>query len=143
MSGLSIGVNILRWSIDNGACGITNDLITILVYDPNNPVANAGPDQQLCTPTTSTTLVGSNLIIPAVANVDPGERCGTIANPTAIQHRCQRPGGGGERVPLAGEQRCLPATRSPQDQVSIFVFDNDAAAANAGPDVDVCTPSPA
>ncbi|MEZ4738831.1 MAG: hypothetical protein R2818_05595 [Flavobacteriales bacterium] len=89
VSGLSIGVNILRWSIDNGACGITTDQVTILVYDPNNPVANAGPDQSLCTPNTSATLSGSSPYHPRCGSVDLGERCRYDRQPDLTDHRCQ------------------------------------------------------
>ncbi|MBL7944698.1 MAG: gliding motility-associated C-terminal domain-containing protein [Flavobacteriales bacterium] len=139
VTGLSVGVNILRWSIDNGACGITSDLVTILVYDPNNPVANAGPDQELCTPTTSTTLAGSNLIIPAVGQWTLVSGAGTIANPTS-------PNSGvsglavGENVFRWQVNNGACPNPVTQDEVSIFVFDDGAAVANAGPDQEVCTP---
>jgi len=139
VSGLSIGVNILRWSINNGACGITSDLITILVYSPANPVANAGPDQQLCTPNTSTTLSGSNLIIPAVGQWTLVNGAGTIANPTASSTAVSGLAVGENvfRWQVNNGACTNPIT---QDVVSIFVYDQAAANANAGPDQQICTP---
>src|SRR5690606_16911613 len=52
VSGLSLAVNILVWSLDHGACGTSTDPVRITVYDDANAVASAGPDQELCTPTT-------------------------------------------------------------------------------------------
>lgn len=140
VTGLSIGVNILRWSIDNGACGITSDQVSILVYDPANPVANAGPDQNLCTPTTSTTLTGSNLIIPAVGQWTLVSGSGSIANPTSPTTSVS---GLAVGVNVFQWQVNNGACANPitTDQVTIFVFDNSAAVANAGPDQDICTPT--
>ncbi|MBL7939927.1 MAG: gliding motility-associated C-terminal domain-containing protein [Flavobacteriales bacterium] len=139
VSGLSIGVNILRWSIDNGACGITSDLVTILVYDPNNPVANAGTDQQLCTPNTSTTLSGSSLTIPAVGQWTLVSGAGTIANPTASSTVVSGLAVGENvfRWQVNNGACTNPIT---SDLISIFVFDQAAAVANAGPDQEICTP---
>ncbi len=139
VNGLSIGVNILRWSIDNGACGITTDQVTILVYDPNNPVANAGGDQQLCTPNTSTTLSGSSLIIPAVGQWTLVSGAGTIANPgspsTAVSGLAV-----GENVFRWQVNNGACTNPITQDVVSIFIYDDAAAVANAGPDQEICTP---
>ncbi|MBL0129634.1 MAG: gliding motility-associated C-terminal domain-containing protein [Flavobacteriales bacterium] len=139
-NGLSIGVNILRWSINNGACGITTDNMTVLVYDPNNPVANAGPDQQICTPTTSTTLVGSSLIIPAVGTWTLISGSGTITSPNTPTTGVSGLAIGANVFQWqVNNGACLnPITT---DQVTVFLYDNDAPAANAGPDVDVCTPT--
>lgn len=140
VTGLSIGVNILRWSINNGACGITSDVVSIFVYDPNNPVANAGADQQLCTPTTSTTLTGSSLIIPAVGQWTLISGSGTIADPTSPSTTVSGLAVGTNVFQWEVNNGACPNAIT-SDQVTVFVFDNTAAAANAGPDVDVCTPT--
>ncbi|MBL7953302.1 MAG: gliding motility-associated C-terminal domain-containing protein [Flavobacteriales bacterium] len=139
VTGLGIGVNILRWNIDNGACGITSDLVSILVYDPNNPVANAGTDQQLCTPTTSTALTGSNVIVPAVGQWTLVSGAGTIANPSAPNSTVSGLAIGENvfRWQVNNGACTNPIT---QDVVSIFVYDNAAAVANAGADQEICTP---
>ncbi len=140
VSGLSIGLNTLRWSIDNGACGITSDLVDIYVYDPNNPVANAGADQQLCTPTTSTTLVGSSLIFPAVGVWTLVSGSGTIANPSGPTTAVSGLSIGANVFQWQVNNGACPSPIT-TDQVTIFLYDDDAPAANAGPDIDVCTPT--
>jgi len=139
VSGLSVGVNTLRWSIDNGDCGITFDDMTILVYDPNQPAADAGPDQTLCTPTTSTTLSGSPLTVPAVGQWTLVSGQGTIANPTSPTTTVSGLGLGENifRWTVNNGVCTAPIT---SDDVSVFVFASNAAAANAGPDQELCTP---
>lgn len=139
VSGLSVGINILRWSIDNGACGVTSDVISILVYDPNNPVAAAGPDQQLCTPATTANLAGSNLIIPAVGQWTLVSGSGTIANPTSPTTAVSGLGVG-ENIFRWQVNNGACSTPVTQDVVSIFVFDDEAEPASAGPDQEICTP---
>ena len=60
-------MHTFRWTVSNGPCAnsLTTDDVQIFVYDENNPIADAGPDQELCTPTTAITLAGSSLIFPA------------------------------------------------------------------------------
>ncbi len=68
VTGLGVGQNIFQWTVNNGPCanGITTDQMSFFVYDPNNPTANAGPDQNLCTSIgNSITLEGSPVIFPA------------------------------------------------------------------------------
>ncbi|MBK8499952.1 MAG: gliding motility-associated C-terminal domain-containing protein [Flavobacteriales bacterium] len=140
VTGLSIGVNILRWSINNGACGITSDVVSIFVYDPNNPVANAGPDQQLCTPTTSGTLTGSSLIVPAVGTWTLISGSGTIASPNAPTTGVSGLSVGANVFQWQVNNGACPNAIT-TDLVVITVFDNTAAIANAGPDIDICTPT--
>jgi gliding motility-associated-like protein len=139
VTGLSIGVNTLRWSIDNGACGITSDLVTILVYDPNNPLADAGADQELCTPTTSAALLGSPLTVPAVGVWTLVTGSGTIADPsnpaTAVSGLAI--GANVFRWQVNNGACADPIT---QDEVTIFLYEQDAPPANAGPDQELCTP---
>lgn len=140
VSGLSTGINVLRWSINNGACGITSDVVSILVYDPANPVANAGNDQELCTPTTSTTLTGSSLIVPAVGQWTLVSGSGTIANPTSPTTAVSGLAIG-ENVFRWQVNNGVCADPITSDLVSIFVFDQGAAAADAGLDQEICTPT--
>ncbi|MBK9147227.1 MAG: hypothetical protein IPM12_05310 [Flavobacteriales bacterium] len=140
VSGLSIGLNTLRWSINNGACGVTSDLVDIYVYDPNNPVANAGPDQQLCTPNTNTTLVGSSLTFPAVGTWTLVSGSGTIANPTSPTTAVSGLSIGANVFQWQVNNGACPSPIT-TDQVTIFLYDDDAPAANAGPDIDICTPT--
>src|SRR5690606_13059815 len=80
VSGLGIGVNTLRWTIDNGPCTppTTSDEVNITVFDPGSPAANAGPDQQVCDD--NTTLAGNTPIPPAVGQWTVVSGSGTFAN---------------------------------------------------------------
>jgi gliding motility-associated-like protein len=46
--GFPLGETTFTWTVDNGACGITSDDITITVYDPELPIAYAGEDIAIC-----------------------------------------------------------------------------------------------
>lgn len=139
VSGLSIGLNVLRWSIDNAACGITSDLVTIFVYDPNNPIANAGPDQSLCTPNTSTSMAGSALVVPAVGQWTLVSGTGTIANPGSPTTTISGLSVGENVFQWQVNNGACPSPIT-TDLVSIFVFASTAAQADAGPDQEICTP---
>ncbi|MBK9177326.1 MAG: gliding motility-associated C-terminal domain-containing protein [Flavobacteriales bacterium] len=140
VSNLSIGLNTLRWSIDNGACGITSDLVDIYVYDPTNPVANAGPDQQLCTPVTSAVLTGSSLIFPAVGTWTLISGSGTVASANTPSTGVSGLSVGANVFQWTVNNGACPSPIT-TDQVTVFVYDDTAPVANAGPDVDVCTPT--
>src|SRR5690606_37643123 len=58
---LAVGTSLFVWTVDNGPCsnGITRDTMEVRVFDAANPSAQAGPDQELCTPTTSAVLAGN------------------------------------------------------------------------------------
>ena len=141
ITGLPVGENIFRWSVSNGACPVNppNDLVSIFVFDANNPVANAGPDQELCTPNTSTVFAGSNVIFPAQGTWTLVSGSGVIADihsPASAVSALAI----GENVfewAVVNGPCADPLTK---DRVSIFVFDQDNADANAGPDQSLCTP---
>src|SRR5690606_32631576 len=56
VSNVGQGVNVYRWSVDYGTCGITTDEVVITAFNPAQAAAAAGPDQELCTPNDQTTL---------------------------------------------------------------------------------------
>ncbi len=59
VSGLSLGTNILQWTINNGGvCPQTLSTMTIIV-DPAPSIALAGPNQTLCILNPTTTLAGN------------------------------------------------------------------------------------
>lgn len=140
VSGLSLGVNILVWSLDNGACGTSSDPVTITVYDDANPVANAGPDQQLCTPATATTLAGSTLIAPATGTWTLVSGTGNIVAPGSPATQVNGLALGNNVFRWTVDNGAC-ATGITFDEVTISVFSGVAQAANAGPDQDVCTPT--
>ncbi|MDX9750127.1 MAG: hypothetical protein RBT71_03515, partial [Flavobacteriales bacterium] len=140
VTGLGIGVNILQWNIDNVECGITTDQMTILVFDPAHPVADAGADQHLCTPVTSTQLQGNATAAPAVGTWTLVQGIGTIAAPNS-------PGstvsglGIGENIFQWQVVNGVCNDPISTDLVSIFVYEADAPEADAGPDQAICTPA--
>ncbi len=140
VSGLAVGVNILRWTVSNGPCesGLSFDEVTITLFDETNSVANAGPDQDLCTPNTTTTMAGSALIFPATGEWIRLSGSGNIADPTSPTTSVSGLAVG-ENV-FQWTVRNGPCGPSTSDQVSIFVFDDANPDANAGGDQQVCTP---
>ncbi|MCL4283143.1 MAG: gliding motility-associated C-terminal domain-containing protein [Flavobacteriales bacterium] len=140
VSGLSLGVNILVWSLDNGACGTSTDAVSITVYDDANPVADAGPDQQLCTPSTATTLAGSSLIAPATGTWTLVSGTGNIVSPNSPNSQVNGLGLGNNVFRwTVYNGTCASGTTT--DEVTISVFSGTAQAANAGPDQELCTPA--
>ncbi|MFM9972927.1 MAG: PKD domain-containing protein, partial [Burkholderiales bacterium] len=141
VSGLSVGQTIIRWTVDNGPCesGITDDELNIFLYDENNPVADAGPDQELCTPNTSTTMAGSAIIFPATGQWSLVQGTGDIADAsdpnTAISNLAV-----GENIFQWVVTNGPCANPLTTDLVSIFIFDENNPDANAGPDQQICTP---
>jgi gliding motility-associated-like protein len=140
IDGLSVGVNILVWSLDNGGCGTSADQVSITVFDQSNPVATAGPDQQLCTPVTSTTLTGSTLIAPATGLWTLVSGTGNIVSPTSPTTQVNGLGAGVNTFRwTVSNGPCPDATTF--DEVAVDVFTSTAQAANAGPDQAICTPT--
>ncbi|MCB0779289.1 MAG: hypothetical protein KDC03_07105, partial [Flavobacteriales bacterium] len=84
VTGLSLGVNVFTWTVSNGPCanGLTIDTVSIIVNDPNNPLADAGPDQAICSPLDNVTMAGSTLIPPASGNWTLVSGSDTIVEPT-------------------------------------------------------------
>lgn len=141
VTGLSIGENIFQWTIDNGPCpsGITTDTVSIFVFDEDAPAANAGPDQQICTPTTSATLAANTPVYPATGQWTVVSGSGVfvdVNNPNSLVNGLSI-GQNIFRWSITNAP-CIPEISN--DQVIITVFDNTAAAANAGPDQNFCTP---
>ncbi|MEZ4738830.1 MAG: hypothetical protein R2818_05590 [Flavobacteriales bacterium] len=139
ITGLGVGENIFVWTINNGPCGSSVDAVSIFVFDGNNPVANAGPDQEICTPQTSTTLAGSAVTFPATGTWTLVSGSGSITTPNA-------PNSGvtglsvGENIFQWTVLNGPCANPLTSDQVSIFVFDENNPDADAGPDKEQCTP---
>ena len=139
VGGLSVGENVFRWTIDNGACGLSFDEVSVFVFDVANPVANAGPDQELCTPTTSATLAGSAVTFLATGTWTLVSGQGTVTNAASPTSTVTGLGIGANVFQWTVDNGPCGAPTS--DQVTIFLFDNNAPAANAGPDQSFCTPT--
>jgi gliding motility-associated-like protein len=140
VTGLSVGVNILQWNIDNLECGITFDQVMIVVFDPAQPAANAGPDQTLCTTSTTTDLEGSAVIAPALGQWTLISGAGIIANPASPTTTVSGLGFG-PNVFQWSVNNGVCANAMTTDQVTITVFDPNSANAFAGTDQSICTPA--
>jgi gliding motility-associated-like protein len=138
VSGLSIGANVFRWTIINGPCGDTEDDVVITLFDEDQPAANAGGDQQICTPTNSVTLQGSVVTFPAVGTWVFVSGTGTLSDPNSPTATLSGLGVGS--VTLQWQVDNGPCGAVTTDEVTINVFDNGGAVALAGPDQDFCSP---
>src|SRR5690606_26049867 len=139
VTGLGVGENIFVWTVDNGPCanGITTDTVSIFLFDSTTPNADAGPDQNLCLPTTSTTLAGSSITFPAVGTwtvvggtgqfTDPNSPTTDVTGLTV-----------GANVFRWTVSNGLCSSSS--DEVTIFLFSDENLDAGAGPDQELCTP---
>ncbi|MBV6406128.1 MAG: gliding motility-associated C-terminal domain-containing protein [Flavobacteriales bacterium] len=140
VTGLAVGNNVFQWTVNNGACGTpTTDQVTIAVFDPAMPAANAGPDQQLCTPTNSTTLTGSAVIFPGTGTWTLVSGAGTIVSPNTASTAIT-----GLAVGVNVFRWTVsngPCAGTSTDEVTITLFDNTNPVANAGPDQQICVPT--
>jgi gliding motility-associated-like protein len=135
---LGVGQHDFLWTIDNGACGSSSADISVFIFDDNAPAANAGPDQELCTPQTSTTLAGNAAVFPATGQWTVVSGTGTFANPTSPTTTVSGLSIGVNVLQWTIDDGPCGIT---SDQVTITVFNANQAAANAGPDQNLCTPS--
>jgi gliding motility-associated-like protein len=139
---LTVGVSIFQWTIDNDGCsgGLTSDLVSIFVFDENQPDADAGPDQDICTPQSSVTLQGNAVIFPAIGTWTLVSGAGTIVNPnnpnTVVNDLVV---GVSVFEWTISNGPCANALTS--DQVTISVFDGGAPPPDAGPDQELCSPT--
>src|SRR5690606_25995575 len=79
---MGFGVNVFQWTVMNGPCAFPDNSaqVSISVYNAAMATADAGPDQNLCTPITSTTLAGSALIAPGTGHWTLVSGTGVFAN---------------------------------------------------------------
>ena len=59
------GVYEFVWTINNGPCWDSADTMSIVVYEEVIPEADAGSNQEFCSPVSSTTLEGNTPVYPA------------------------------------------------------------------------------
>ncbi|MEN9639099.1 MAG: hypothetical protein RLZZ262_967, partial [Bacteroidota bacterium] len=134
------GVDTLIWTIDNGSClsaAQSTDTLLIFLSDVNQPVADAGLDQDFCTPTSTAVLVGSNLIYPGTG-VWTSLGSATVDSPNSITTGVSNLVVGQNTFCYEVENGvCVPPTS--QDCVDIFIYDEDQLDANAGPDQELCS----
>jgi len=137
VSGLSVGDNYLVWTIDNGPCNLTADTVLIRVFDATLPEPNAGDDQDLCSPVSSTTLAASPATYPGTGQWSVISGSGTFTDPT--DPATEVTGFGPGPNVYAWTINNGPCG-SMEDQVTITLYDGSITTANAGPDQNLCGP---
>ncbi len=138
VSGLTLGPNTFRWTIVNGPCGTTSDEVTILVYSDQQEAANAGGDQQLCTPASTAALAANSAIQPATGAWTVVSGTAAIADPSDPLTTVSGLGVGEVVLRWTIDNG---ACGSSSDDISVFIFDGSSAAADAGDDATLCLPT--
>jgi len=139
VTGLSVGANVFQWTVNNGPCanGITTDQVTITVFNPAAPVASAGPDQNICS--TTTTLAGNTPLSPATGQWVVVSGTGTFTNANSPTTSVSGMGIGQNIFRWTINNGPCGAPTS--DLMTVFVFSAAQAPANAGPDQSLCVPT--
>jgi hypothetical protein len=138
ITGLSLGSNTFRWTINNGSCGtITFDEISVAIFNKNQGPPTAGADAQLCTPTSTYTMQGSAVLSPATGQWTLISGTGTIANANTPNANISGLGIGTNIFRWTILNGPCPAGQN-FDDMTIFVFDENQQSANAGPDQNLC-----
>ncbi|NND73153.1 MAG: gliding motility-associated C-terminal domain-containing protein [Flavobacteriales bacterium] len=138
ITSIPVGENIYQWTVDNGPCGSTVDVVSIFIYDPDAAVADAGPDQDFCLPTTTTTLAGNTPDVPGVGTWELVQGTATITDvndPTTDISGLTI----GENI-LTWSIYNGPCADPTIDSVSVFIFDENLEPADAGDDIELCLP---
>lgn len=136
VTGLGLGTNTFRWTINNAPCPVSTDDVTIYVND-NPSSANAGPDQTICQATNSTTLAGNNPVIGSGTWTLVGGS-GTITTPSSPTSGVTGLGVGNNTFRWTVSN---PPCADKYDEVTIKVNANPTLA-DAGPDQSLCQSSP-
>lgn len=137
ISGLAFGENIFQWTIDNGACGTTSDQLSIFVFNSSDPVANAGPDQDICTPITTAVMSASSYTSPATGTWSLVSGTGAVVTANDPNTVITGLTLGPNVFQWTVDAGVCPSGIT-NDQVTITVFSGSATPANAGPDQDIC-----
>jgi gliding motility-associated-like protein len=130
VSGLSVGQNVLRWSISNGVCTPSFDDVTITVQSAPT-ASNAGNDQSVCG---NSTQLSANTPVTGTGTWSVVSGSGTFVNASNPQTQVTGLGSGinvFRWTVINGF--CQPSI----DEVSIQSFQNPTIA-QAGPDVTIC-----
>ncbi len=143
ITNLPVGANCFKWTINNGGCGVgtTMDTVCVNVFNANQPLANAGADQDMCTPTSSTNFQGNNPIVPAIGTWTQlsGPSAADIANPNAANSALSGLDVGCyEFIWTINNGACVNPISA--DTVEICVFNSGFDPANGGPDMELCSP---
>lgn len=139
VSGLAVGNNVFEWTVNNGPCagGVSSSQVTITVYDENVSGAFAGTDRSFCLPTNSVTMQANAVAAPALGTWSRIQGTGTIVNANSATTTVNGLSVG-ENIFVWSISNGPCVVTPPSDTVSIFIYDNNAPAANAGPDQTLC-----
>ena len=132
MTALAIGANDFTWTISNGTCPPSVDVVTITV-DANATISDAGPDQTQCETTTTATLAANTPVVGTGAwTVIAGTA--TVTTPTDPNSGVTGLSAGVNTFEWAiTNGSCPPST----DQITI-TLDAAPTVSAAGPDQSVC-----
>jgi hypothetical protein len=66
VTGLPIGTHNFTWTVNNGPCGSTSDVVQIRIYGPGQTAASASASAvEVCSNAPTVTLTGNSLVNPA------------------------------------------------------------------------------
>lgn len=141
VSGLTVGENTFVWTVYNGSCefALSSDTVSVFIFDQQQTVASAGNDQELCLPLSSTLLQGNNPVFPATGEWTLVSGSGSILNPNDPNSAVTGLELGINTFMWSIDNGVCEGANS-EDLVNIVVFSEDAASANAGEDIEICTP---
>ena len=141
ITGLSIGLNVFDWLVYNGDCGQgppTHDTITIAVFDSSAAPAAAGPDQEFCTPNTSASMAANSAVFPGTGSWSIASGGGSFADAAdPLTTVSDLPVGDNLLVWTIDNGACGTTT----DTLLVRIYDSQQAAADAGPDQEICVPT--
>ncbi|HRH33822.1 MAG TPA: CARDB domain-containing protein, partial [Catalimonadaceae bacterium] len=133
VSGLSIGDNVLVWTITNGNCASQTDEVVINVTPGGPSQAIAGPDQIICG---DTTLLAAGIPQTGIGVWKVVSGNAQIIDSTNAQSKVDLPATGQSvLVWTVSEGSCAPSTDT------VIISRIDAEIANAGPDQFTCSTS--
>ncbi len=131
VTGMTVGTRTLQWTITNGVCPSSSDQV-IIIRDPTPTTANAGPDQTICS--SSSTLAGNTPTIGSgVWTLISGT--GSITTPSSPTSGVTGLSVGVNIFEWTISNGTCPSS---SDQVPITV-DPNPTVSNAGPDQTLCT----
>jgi gliding motility-associated-like protein len=135
---LLIGQYDFMWSVNNGPCGSTSDIMSVVINDPTQNQPTAGPDAFYCTPTSTHSMSASIPVAPAIgywSSFTPGVDIENSSDPNTLVSNLAV----GQTIFLwhFNNGACASETF---DDISIFVYDEFNPPADAGPDIELCLP---
>jgi gliding motility-associated-like protein len=131
ITGLSVGANVFQWTISNGACAASSDQVTINV-DADPTIANAGPDQTICS---SSSAFTGNIPLTGTGTWNVVSGPGIISNPAQASSAVTNLVTGNNLFEWVISNGVCPSSH---DTVSVFI-DQYPTTANAGNDQQVCS----